>query len=83
VDFGAGDYVYVALRPGETARLLAAPGTWRIDVGGQPYATGRAPVSEGWAHVMDATRGEQPWPSPASAEAPPGTRSWFSQTESW
>jgi hypothetical protein len=56
VDFGTSSYVYVALRPGEDARLRAASGKWSIDVGGQPYAAGAAPYVEGWAHAMDATR---------------------------
>ena len=55
VDFGAGSYVYVALRPGEDTRLRAAKSKWQIDVAGQPYAAGQSSV-EGWAHVMDATR---------------------------
>jgi hypothetical protein len=56
VDFGVGSYVYVALRPGEEARMHAASGKWQIDVGGRPYAEDRAYSVEGWAHLMDSTR---------------------------
>ena len=67
VDFGAGSAVYAALRPGQQAvlrgRYLRDHATsegdtseWSVDVGGEPYASGRASVVEGWAHVMDSLR---------------------------
>jgi hypothetical protein len=63
VDFGAGSYVYAALRPGESAVLRAGP-PWATLVGRagalRPYvvapAEGRTPPAEGWAHVMDRER---------------------------
>jgi hypothetical protein len=63
VDFGAGSYVYAALRPGESAVLRAGP-PWATLVGRagalRPYvvapADGRTPPAEGWAHVMDRER---------------------------
>jgi hypothetical protein len=63
VDFGAGSYVYAALRPGESAVLRGGP-PWATLVGRagalRPYvvapAEGRNPPAEGWAHVMDRER---------------------------
>jgi len=56
VDFGATSMAYVALRKDQAASFVAArEGEWRIDVGGQPYASGSG-VGEGWAHVMDSER---------------------------
>lgn len=62
VDFGTDTSVYVALRPGQDARLRSvfrrsdSLYDWNVDVGGEPYASGRAAKLEGWAHVMDNRR---------------------------
>lgn len=63
-DFGAGTWVYAALRPGArggaanpaSATLIAEPQSWRVLVGGEPYVAGKSGRAEGWAHVMDRER---------------------------
>jgi hypothetical protein len=68
VDFGAGSYVYAALREGQAASLRAngfgkATTPWETLVGPagalKPYVIppGKdSPPAEGWAHVMDKKR---------------------------
>jgi hypothetical protein len=62
VDYGADSMVYAALRPGQRSGLRGAfrrsdsQYDWEVDVGGEAYASGRAPRLEGWAHVMDSRR---------------------------
>ena len=57
VDFGAGDTVYAALKPGQQFSLSASKAlSWFVQLGGEPYATGRNTRAEGWAHVMDKQR---------------------------
>ena len=60
VDFGAGSMVYAALKKGQRAVLSAGEEMgrplWSIDVDGAPYASGKTPPVDGWAHVMDKQR---------------------------
>jgi hypothetical protein len=55
VDFGAGSLVYAQLRAGQEASLLGGPQSWKVLLGGEPYALGRG-AAEGWAHIMDRER---------------------------
>jgi hypothetical protein len=62
VDFGAGTTLYAALHANQEARLIGRYlrneeiKEWSVDVGGEPYASGRSREIEGWAHAMDSTR---------------------------
>jgi hypothetical protein len=54
-DFGAGSFVYAALRGKQAATLSAGPDGWFLDLAGELFAEGRG-RAEGWAHVMDRER---------------------------
>lgn len=65
VDFGASEYVYARLSPGQAAALRAGPEPsrpWEVLHGRagtlEPFVTARegAAPAEGWAHLMDARR---------------------------
>jgi hypothetical protein len=64
IDFGAGEYVYVALKRGETAELAADKDGWKTSTGPTdkkltPYVVpppGAKTGVEGWAHAMDRER---------------------------